>query len=40
MDLTSYGVVKAIWKTRDQPGDDWRWEPKRAFHALARAYAQ
>jgi hypothetical protein len=35
IDLASYGVVKAIWKTRDKPTSDWHWEPKLAFHALA-----
>jgi hypothetical protein len=35
IDLASYGVVKAMWKTRDRPTADWHWEPKLAFHALA-----
>ena len=39
LDLASYGVVKAIWKTREQPTADWHWEPKQAFHALAEQFA-
>jgi hypothetical protein len=31
--------VKPIWKTRDEPTARWHWEPKAAFHALARHYA-
>ncbi|MFK4118720.1 abortive phage infection protein [Streptomyces longwoodensis] len=39
LDLASYALTKAI---QDRPGDpdsDWHWEPKEAFHALARRYA-
>jgi hypothetical protein len=39
MDLASYGVVKAIWKTRTKPTAGWYWEPKQAFQALAERYA-
>jgi hypothetical protein len=39
LDLASYSVVKAIWKTRDRPTADWHWEPKQAFHALAEQFA-
>ncbi|MFF4268704.1 abortive phage infection protein [Streptomyces sp. NPDC001536] len=38
LDMASYGIAKAI---QDRPGDpdtDWHWEPKEAFHAVARAY--
>jgi hypothetical protein len=37
LDLASYSIVKAIWKTPDKPGA-WHWEPKEAFHALARHF--
>jgi hypothetical protein len=40
LDLASYGIVKPIWKTRDRPTADWHWEPKEAFHAVARHYAR
>ena len=38
LDMAGYALVKPI---RDRPGDpasDWHWEPKEAFHTLARAY--
>lgn len=34
LDMASYGIVKPI---SDRPSG-WHWEPKEAFHALARAY--
>jgi hypothetical protein len=40
LDMASYAIVKPI---RDRPGDpasDWHWEPKEAFHTLARAYGR
>lgn len=40
LDMASYGIAKAI---QDRPGDpdtDWHWEPKEAFHAVARAYCK
>jgi hypothetical protein len=40
LDMASYGIVKPV---RDRPGDPsspWHWEPKEAFHALARAYGR
>lgn len=40
LDLASYGIAKAI---QDRPGDPdspWHWEPKAAFHAVARAYGR
>jgi hypothetical protein len=40
LDMASYGIAKAI---QDRPGDpdtDWHWEPKEAFHAVARAYCR
>ncbi len=38
LDLASYSIVKAIWATPDEPTARWHWEPKEAFHALARHY--
>ncbi|HEV7627585.1 MAG TPA: abortive phage infection protein [Streptomyces sp.] len=40
LDMASYSLVKAIWKTHEDPTSDWHWEPKEAFHALARHYAR
>ena len=40
LDLASYGIVKPIWKTRDRPTAGWHWEPKEAFHAVARHYGR
>ena len=40
LDLASYGIVKPIWKTARRPTADWHWEPKEAFHALARHYGR
>jgi hypothetical protein len=40
LDLASYGIVKPIWKTPDQPKPGWHWEPKAAFHALAHEFGQ
>jgi hypothetical protein len=40
LDLASYSITKAV---KDRPGDprsDWHWEPKEAFHALARQYGK
>ncbi|MDN3020333.1 abortive phage infection protein [Streptomyces sp. S.PB5] len=40
LDMASYGIAKAI---QDRPGDPdtgWHWEPKEAFHAVARAYGR
>jgi len=39
LDMASYAIVKPIWKTRDEPTAHWHWEPKEAFHALARYFA-
>jgi hypothetical protein len=38
LDLASYSIVKAIWGKPDEPTSHWHWEPKQAFHALARHY--
>ncbi len=40
LDLASYGLVKPLWKTFEDPTPDWHWEPKEAFHALAGHYAR
>ncbi|WP_055414010.1 MULTISPECIES: hypothetical protein [Streptomyces] len=40
LDLASYGIVKPIWKTFDDPTPNWHWEPKEAFHALAQHYGR
>ncbi|MGI5375278.1 abortive phage infection protein [Streptomyces sp. CA-251387] len=39
LDLASYSITKAIKDRPDDPRSDWHWEPKEAFHALARQYA-
>ncbi|MFI1708471.1 abortive phage infection protein [Streptomyces griseoruber] len=39
LDMASYAITRTV---QDRPGDprsDWHWEPKQAFHALARHYA-
>ncbi|MFF7524701.1 abortive phage infection protein [Streptomyces pseudovenezuelae] len=38
LDMASYGITKAIKDRPDDPRSDWHWEPKEAFHALARRY--
>ncbi|MET9829356.1 abortive phage infection protein [Streptomyces sp. NPDC006385] len=40
LDLASYGITKAIKDRPDDPASDWHWEPKEAFHALARRYGR
>ena len=40
LDMASYGITKAIKDRPDDPRSDWHWEPKEAFHALARRYAK
>ncbi|MFI1012825.1 abortive phage infection protein [Streptomyces sp. NPDC020965] len=39
LDLASYAIVKSIKDDPADPSSDWHWEPKEAFHALARRYA-
>ncbi|MEU6069651.1 MULTISPECIES: abortive phage infection protein [Streptomyces] len=39
LDLASYSLTKTIKDRPDDPRSDWHWEPKEAFHALARRYA-
>jgi len=40
LDIASYGIVKPIWKSATNPGPHWHWEPKAAFMAIAKHYAQ
>ena len=40
LDMASYSLVKPVWKTHEDPTSAWHWEPKEAFHALARHYAR
>ncbi|MEU9608172.1 abortive phage infection protein [Streptomyces sp. NPDC048057] len=40
LDLASYAIVKPIKDEPADPASDWHWEPKEAFHALARRYAR
>jgi hypothetical protein len=40
LDLASYGIVKPIWKHREEPTAGWHWEPKEAFHAVARNFGR
>ncbi|QKV91236.1 abortive phage infection protein [Streptomyces sp. NA02950] len=40
LDMASYSLVKPIWKTPEEPTAHWHWEPKEAFHALARHYGR
>ena len=39
LDMASYSITKTIKDRPDDPRSDWHWEPKEAFHALARRYA-
>ncbi|WP_217239875.1 abortive phage infection protein [Streptomyces sp. AC555_RSS877] len=39
LDLASYSITKTLKDRPDDPEAGWHWEPKEAFHALARRYA-
>ncbi|MFD3502069.1 abortive phage infection protein [Streptomyces sp. NPDC058676] len=39
LDLASYSITKTLKDRPDDPDSGWHWEPKEAFHALARRYA-
>ncbi|MFG2556906.1 abortive phage infection protein [Streptomyces sp. NPDC048581] len=39
LDLASYAITKPIKDDPDDPGSDWHWERKEAYHALSRRYA-
>ncbi len=40
LDMASYAIVKPIKDRPDDPDSDWHWEPKEAFHAVARHYGR
>lgn len=40
LDLASYGITKTIKDRPDDPASGWHWEPKEAFHAVARRYGR
>ena len=40
LDMASYSVTRTIKDRPDDPRSDWHWEPKKAFHALAREYGR
>jgi hypothetical protein len=37
-DKATYAIVKVIKDRPDDPNSNWHWEPKEAFHAVARHY--
>ncbi|MDX2682754.1 abortive phage infection protein [Streptomyces soliscabiei] len=39
IDMASYAITKTVQKRPGHPEAGWHWEPKQAFHALARHYA-
>ncbi|MFG2577093.1 abortive phage infection protein [Streptomyces sp. NPDC048481] len=39
LDLASYAVTRTVENRPGHPESGWHWEPKQAFHALARHYA-
>ncbi|SPE62072.1 hypothetical protein SNS2_4394 [Streptomyces netropsis] len=40
LDMAGYSIVKTIRTTGGGATADWHWEPKEAFHALARHYGR
>lgn len=40
LDMASYSITKAVKDRPDDPRSDWHWEPKEAFHRLARHYGR
>ncbi|MBX7552162.1 abortive phage infection protein [Streptomyces sp. tea 10] len=38
LDLASYAITRTVKDRPDDPASGWHWEPKEAFHALARRY--
>ncbi|NGO47275.1 abortive phage infection protein [Streptomyces ureilyticus] len=40
LDMASYAIVKPLKDRPDDPASDWHWEPKQAFHAVARHYGR
>ncbi|MGP4111477.1 abortive phage infection protein [Streptomyces sp. 4N509B] len=39
LDMANYTLVKALWHSPDGFEHGWHWEPKLAFHTLARLFA-
>ncbi|MFC4331101.1 abortive phage infection protein [Streptomyces andamanensis] len=39
LDMASYSITRTVQDHPFDPASDWHWEPKEAFHALARRYA-
>lgn len=40
LDIAGYSLTKTLWGTEDDPTARWHWEPKEAFHAVARHFAR
>ncbi|MFJ8540423.1 abortive phage infection protein [Streptomyces sp. NPDC093586] len=40
LDMVSYAITKPVKDRPDDPASPWHWEPKEAFHALARRYGR
>lgn len=40
LDMASYSITKSVRADPDDPSSDWHWEPKEAFHAVARRYGR
>ncbi|GAB7109880.1 hypothetical protein JCM4814A_81950 [Streptomyces phaeofaciens JCM 4814] len=40
LDLGSYALTKSLKDRPDDPASNWHWEPKEAFHAVARHYGR
>jgi hypothetical protein len=40
LDMASYSITKTIKDRPNDPSSGWHWEPKQAYHALARRYAR
>ncbi|QTE02809.1 abortive phage infection protein [Streptomyces cyanogenus] len=38
LDMASYAITRTVKDRPDDPESGWHWEPKQAFHALARRY--
>ncbi|MEU6914507.1 abortive phage infection protein [Streptomyces olindensis] len=38
LDMATYAITKAVEDRPDDPASGWHWEPKEAFHAVARRY--
>jgi hypothetical protein len=40
LDMASYAITRTVKDRPDDPRSGWHWEPKEAFHALARQYGR